>query len=91
MNDPALVQMDAQGRIVLPKDVRGKGKKYFTCQTETDGTVHLIPIVGVITSKQAYFWTKRWQEGEKKASQALRKKNYKIISPHKLDDYLNSL
>ena len=91
MNYPALVQMDSQGRIVLPKGMRGKGKKYFACQTEKDGSVHLIPIVGVITAKQAYFWTKRWQEGEKKATEALRQKKYKVIPPKKLRDYLNSL
>jgi hypothetical protein len=83
--------MDAQGRIVLPQNVRGKGKKYFTCQTEKDGTVHLIPVVGVITAKQAYFWTKRWQEGEKKATQALRMKKYKVVTPKKLDEYLSDL
>jgi hypothetical protein len=83
--------MDNQGRIVLPQDVRGKGKKYFACQTEKDGTVHLIPVVGVITPKQAYFWTRRWQEGERRASQALRAKKYKIVTPAKLDDYLKKL
>ena len=83
--------MDAQGRIVLPQDSRGKGKKYFTCHTEEDGTVHLIPVVGVITAKQAYFWTKRWQEGEKKTSKALKQKKYKVVPPQKLKDYLSSL
>lgn len=91
MNEDILIQMDAQGRIVLPQDVRGKGKKYFACHTEADGTVHLIPVVGVITAKQAYFWTKRWQGGEKKASRALRQKKYKVVSPEKLDDFLEKL
>lgn len=86
-----LVQMDTQGRIVLPKPVRGKKKQYYTCETEVDGTVHLIPVVGVITSKQAYFWTKRWQEGEKQASQDLRHKKTKVISPKDLNHYLNLL
>lgn len=91
MNDPILIQMDSQGRVVLPKDARGNGKKYFTCQTEMDGTVHLIPIVGVITPKQAYFWTKRWKKGEKAASQDLKKGKFKKISPGKLEKYLASL
>lgn len=91
MEPEILVQMDNQGRIVLPRDVRGGGRRYFACQTEKDGTVHLIPVVGVITAKQAYFWTKRWQEGEKKASQALRRGRYKVVSPDRLDEYLDSL
>ncbi len=91
MEGQNIVQMDPQGRIVLPRDMRGKGRQYYTCQTERDGTVHLVPVVGVITAKQAYFWTKRWQQGEKQASQALRKKRYHVVAPEKLDDYLKSL
>lgn len=91
MENDLLVQMDAQGRIVLPRDIRPKGQRYFTCQTENDGTVHLIPVVGVITAKQAYFWSKRWQHGEKAASQALRRKKYKVVPPGKLAAYLKSL
>ena len=91
MHDETLVQMDSQGRIVLPRDVRGKGKKYFTCEAELDGSVHLIPVVGVITAKQAYFWTKKWQEGEKETSQSLRRKKYKVVSPENLDNYLKTL
>lgn len=83
--------MDPQGRIVLPANTRGKGKKYYTCQTEKDGTVHLIPVVGVITAKQAYFWTDQWQQGEKEATQSLRKKKCKVIQPEDLENYLQSL
>lgn len=83
--------MDSQGRVVLPRHIRGKDKKYYACQTEEDGTVHLIPVVGVITPRQAYFWTSRWQKGEKEASQALRKKKYKVVSPDKLQDYLKKI
>lgn len=91
MEDQTLLQMDSQGRVVLPRDVRGKGRKYFACHTEKDGTVHLIPVVGVITAKQAYFWSKRWQKGEKQASQAFRKGKFRVVSPAKLNDYLKSL
>lgn len=91
MHQETLVQMDRQGRLVLPRDVRGKGRRYFACETEKDGTVHLIPVVGVITAKQAYFWSKRWQAGEKKASEALRKRKYKVVSPAKLEQYLKSI
>lgn len=89
--DQVLVQMDPQGRVVLPKEMRGKKRTYYTCQTEPDGTVHLIPVVGVITAKQAYFWTNKWQKGEKEASLALRKGKYKVIERGGLDGYFAAL
>ncbi len=91
MEKDVLVQMDSQGRVVLPRAVRGKERRYFTCQTEPDGTLHLIPVLGVITAKQAYFWTKRWKQGEKEASEAIRKKKYKVVHPKDIDGYLKSL
>lgn len=91
MGHNVLVQMDSQGRIVLPRSVRSKEKKYFTCQTEADGTVHLTPVIGVITAKQAYFWTRRWKQGEKEASEAIRDRKYKVVEPDALDRYLESL
>lgn len=91
MQAETLIQMDTQGRVVLPRDLRGKGRKYFACHTEKDGTVHLVPVVGVITTKQAYFWTKRWQRGEKQASQALKKGRTHVLTPDKLKNYLDSL
>ena len=83
MLEQMLVQMDSQGRIVLPKTIRSQKKQYYTCETEKDGTVHLIPVVGVITTKQAYFWTRKWQEGEKEASRQLLQKKSKVI-PQKI-------
>ena len=91
MQSQELLQIDSKGRIVLPRHVRSKKKKYYACQTEEDGTVHLIPLVGVITSKQAYFWTRRWQQGEKDASQDIKKGKYKVIPPKKLKKYLQSI
>ena len=86
-----VVSMDAQGRVVLPKKARLSHSKYFNFQAEEDGTIHLTPVVGFMTSKQAYFWTKQWQAGEKEASAALEKGEYKVVSPEALDDYLKSL
>lgn len=90
MSEQILVQMDKQGRIVLPRSLREKKRTYFACQTEKDGTVHLTPVVGLITSKQAYFWTKRWQRGEKEASRALKKGKYKTVESKALEKYLSS-
>lgn len=91
MHEKILLQMDAQGRVVLPRSIRKSKKSYYSCYAESDGTVHLIPVVGVITPRQAYFWTRRWQQGEKEASRDLKKGKYKAISPKKLAVYLSSL
>jgi DNA-binding transcriptional regulator/RsmH inhibitor MraZ len=84
-----LIQIDTKGRVVLPKKARQQG--YYTCQTESDGTIHLIPVIGILTAKQAYFWTEEWQKGEKEATDAIHKKNTKTIPPKKLKQYLDSL
>lgn len=86
-----VVSMDAQGRVVLPKKARLSHSKYFNFQTEEDGTIHLTPVVGFMTSKQAYFWTKRWQQGEKKASEDIKKGRFKKIKSSHLNAYLASL
>lgn len=91
MQEPILLQLDAQGRVVLPKAIRGKDGSFYTCVTEDDGTVHLIPVVGVITKKQAYFWSKRWQSGEAQASKDLKKGKFKTIPSNNIDDYLDTL
>ena len=90
MQVESIIQMDSQGRVVLPKGIRQKNNKYYTCATEKDGSIHLIPVVGVITSKQAYFWTERWQKGEKEANEAIRKGKGKRIKYEDLETYLAS-
>lgn len=67
--------------------MRSKENQYYTCLEDGDGSVHLIPVVGVITTKQAYFWTKRWQSGEEEGSLDLKKGRYQVIDNH--DDCLN--
>lgn len=89
-NDQTIIKMDGQGRIVLPKAGRNKKVKYFAYHSENDGSIHLTPVVGVITPKQAYFWSKRWQMGEKQASQDLQQGHFKTVEPGELGHYLKS-
>ncbi|EKD42284.1 MAG: hypothetical protein ACD_73C00226G0005 [uncultured bacterium] len=91
MQTPILIQMDAQGRLVLPKELRGKESKYFSCFPEADGTVHLMPVIGVLTTQQAYFWTKKWQSGETEASRDIKSGKLKKVHPKKLKSYLDHL
>lgn len=57
-----------RNQITLPKDFIPKGASRFQCEKKPDGTIVLIPQIS-IPATQAYFWTHRWQEGERKASQ----------------------
>ncbi|MBF0492270.1 MAG: hypothetical protein HQM15_05765 [Deltaproteobacteria bacterium] len=90
-NSQQILEVDKQGRICLPKTLRSKNSKYYSYEKDRDGTIRLLPIVGVITNKQAYFWTDRWQKGEKEASEDIKKGKGKIISPDKIDDFFDSL
>lgn len=57
-----------RNQITIPKEFVPRGATIFHCEKKPDGTIILIPHVSIPAS-QTYFWTKRWQEGEKKASE----------------------
>jgi antitoxin MazE len=74
-----LVKLKSKYQVVIPDAVRKKISLEIgdTLEVEEkDGTVILRPVV-VIEKSQAYFWTKRWQEGEKEAETAKEKGSYK--------------
>ena len=65
---PTLLQIRSNGQITLPASIRHQanlqeGDALEVC-LEEDGALRLIPQVFVERS-QAYFWTERWQAGEK--------------------------
>lgn len=91
MKQTIVLQIDKQGRIVLPKSIRSKESQYYTCLEDEDGSVHLIPVIGIITAKQAYFWTKRWQSGEEDASRDLKKGRYQVVNSKKLKNTLDKI
>lgn len=91
MKQTTILQIDKQGRVVLPKSMRSKGNQYYTCLEDEDGSVHLIPVVGVLTAKQAYFWSNRWQSGEEEASRDLKKGRYQVVDPKKLKNTLDKI
>ena len=65
-----VLQIRSNGQITLPTSLRRKANLKEGDLLEVilgdDGAVHLMPQIAVDRS-QAYFWTKRWQEGEKEA------------------------
>lgn len=70
-----VLQIRSNGQITLPTAVRRKaGLKegdLLEVVLDDDGSVHLIPKIAIDRS-QAYFWTERWQAGEREAEEDLR-------------------
>lgn len=66
--EPKYLQLGRRNQITLPKELVSEGISLYRCERAEDGTIVLTPQIPVPAS-QAYFWTKRWQEGEKKASE----------------------
>jgi hypothetical protein len=54
----------------------------------SDGTVRLVPQIAVERS-QAYFWTRRWQDGEREADEDLIAGRYKDFAS--MDDLIAEL
>jgi AbrB family looped-hinge helix DNA binding protein len=69
-----VLQVRSNGQITLPAAVRSKANlkegDLLEVVVEVDGTVRLVPQIAVERS-QAYFWTRRWQNGERKADDDL--------------------
>lgn len=73
MNEPVL-QVRSNGQITLPSGIRRKANikegDLLQIVVEADGTLRLAPQIAVNRS-QAWFWTRRWQEGECEADHDL--------------------
>jgi AbrB family looped-hinge helix DNA binding protein len=69
-----VLQVRSNGQITLPAAVRSKANlkegDLLEVVVEADGTVRLVPQIAVERS-QAYFWTRRWQNGEREADDDL--------------------
>ncbi len=75
MTTNEVVQLASNGRITLPGSIRRKvglsEGDLLRVEVTEDGRIVLTPVVAVDRS-QAYFWTSRWQEGEREAEEDLR-------------------
>lgn len=67
-----VLQIRSNGQITLPTAVRRKANlkegDLLVAAVEDDGSIRLTPQV-TIDRSQAYFWTRRWQEGERQAEE----------------------
>ena len=69
-----ILQVRSNGQITLPTNVRRKANlkegDLLEVVVDADGTVRLVPQIAVERS-QAYFWTRRWQDGESETDEDL--------------------
>jgi AbrB family looped-hinge helix DNA binding protein len=67
-----VLQIRNNGQITLPTSIRRKTNlkagDILEVHIESDGSIRLIPQIAIDRS-QAYFWTERWQEGERQAEE----------------------
>ncbi|MDO8753545.1 MAG: AbrB/MazE/SpoVT family DNA-binding domain-containing protein [Anaerolineales bacterium] len=87
-----ILQVKRNGEITLPSALREQAKlkegDLLEAVVEADGTVRLVPQIAVNRS-QAYFWTRRWQEGEREADDDLIEGRFQDFSS--MDDLIADL
>ncbi|MFH1725732.1 MAG: AbrB family transcriptional regulator [Elusimicrobiota bacterium] len=66
------VVLGSRNQITIPKDFVDEGVTLFLCEKLEDGTIVLHPRVS-IPAQQKYYWTARWQKGERQASGDIKK------------------
>lgn len=66
----SVVTIRSNGQITLPASARRQAKvkegDTLVVRVDDRGTIHLVPQI-LVDRDQAYFWTQRWQEGEREA------------------------
>lgn len=65
-----LLQIRSNGQITLPTTIRRqtnlKEGDLVELVVEPDGVIRLVPKI-LVERAQAYFWSERWQQGEREA------------------------
>jgi AbrB family looped-hinge helix DNA binding protein len=78
-----VLQVRSNGQITLPSGIRRKANikegDLLEIVVEADGTLRLVPQIAV-NRTQAYFWTRRWQEGEREVDDDLIEGRYEDFS-----------
>lgn len=82
------VRMTSGNRISLPSGLFSEDVREFTFELQNDGSILLIPMFAIPAS-QRYFWTRRWQEGEREADEAAR--TGKVLHAKNADDLIRQL
>jgi AbrB family looped-hinge helix DNA binding protein len=87
-----VLQIRENGQITLPSSIRRqthlKAGDLLEVHVNEDGTICLIPKVAIDRS-QAYFWTRRWQDGERQADEDIQAGRVNRFEG--VDDLINDL
>ena len=66
----AILQVRSNGQITLPSTIRRQADlregDVLEVSVEADGSLRLVPKM-LVERSQAYFWSQRWQQGEREA------------------------
>ena len=89
---PTVLQIRSNGQITLPTSVRRQARlkegDLLEVLVEEDGSLRLVPKIAIDRS-QAYFWTERWQQGERQAETDLSAGRFKQFDS--IDELLRDL
>jgi len=70
-----LTRLTSGGQITLPKEIRLKTSMevgdFVEVKLDEEGHIVLTP-KKLVDASQAYFWTKEWQRGERKADEDIK-------------------
>ena len=70
-----LTNLTSGGQITLPKEIRIKTNiqpgDFVEVELDKEGHIVLTP-KKLVDASQAWFWTERWQEGERKADEDIK-------------------
>lgn len=87
-----VLQIRSNGQITLPTSVRRQARlkegDLLEVLVEEDGSLRLVPKIA-IDRDQAYFWTERWQKGERETEEDLRAGHYKQFTS--MDEMIKDL
>ena len=77
---PTMLQIRSNGQITLPASIRRQANLQegdaLEVTIDKEGAIRLVPQM-LVERSQAYFWTERWQDGEREADEDLRAGRYK--------------
>jgi len=87
-----VLQIRSNGQITLPTSVRRQARlkegDLLEVLVEDDGSLRLVPKIAIDRS-QAYFWTERWQQGEREAEEDLHAGRFKQFA--NMDELIHDL
>ena len=90
--DTLFLQVRSNGQITLPTSVRRQANLHegdlLEVTVEADGSLRLTPKLAIDRS-QAYFWTQRWQQGERAVEEDLQAGRYQDFAS--MDDLIDAL